>query len=129
MLKSGCRIRYFSRLASRLPPRLFSWVFIPCDVVCLLFQGAGVDMALAGLSIQVIVMVVFCGLFADYLIRYFRAGRTERFGRRAQLFFSFMALAILLILTRCTYRLFELRDGYRSGAIRNESYFIALEGG
>ncbi|KAK8094018.1 phospholipid-translocating ATPase [Apiospora hydei] len=90
---------------------------------------AGVDMALTGLSMQVIVMVVFCGLFADYLIRYFRAGRTDRFGRRAQLFFSFMALAILLILARCAYRLFELRDGYESESIRNESYFIALEGG
>ncbi|KAK8038716.1 hypothetical protein PG993_007127 [Apiospora rasikravindrae] len=89
---------------------------------------AGVDMALAGLSMQVAVMLVFCGLFADYLIRYFRAGRTEKFGRRARLFFGFMALAVLLILIRCAYRLFELREGYTGESIRNESAFIALEG-
>ncbi|KAK8086512.1 hypothetical protein PG994_001486 [Apiospora phragmitis] len=141
-------IRYFSRSASHLPPYLFYWIFITCDVVCLLFQAAGgalstvsaaaigssamskvgVDMALAGLSMQVAVMVIFCGLFADYLIRYFREGATDRFGRRAQLFFGFMALAVLLILTRCAYRLVELRNGYMGALIREEGLFIGLEG-
>lgn len=136
------RIKYFSPSLSRFQPNLFYWIFIPCDVVCLIFQAVGgalstasagssqigVDMALVGLSLQVVVMVAFCAFFADYLIRYFRAGSTERFGTRAKLFFGFMALAIVLILVRCSYRLVELRNGYRGELIRDEPIFIGLEG-
>ncbi|OBR04789.1 Parasitic phase-specific protein PSP-1 [Colletotrichum higginsianum IMI 349063] len=135
-------IKYFSPSLSRFQPNLFYWIFIPCDVVCLIFQAVGgalstasagssqigVDMALVGLSLQVVVMVAFCAFFADYLIRYFRAGSTERFGTRAKLFFGFMALAIVLILVRCSYRLVELRNGYRGELIRDEPIFIGLEG-
>ncbi|KAK8026152.1 hypothetical protein PG990_003975 [Apiospora arundinis] len=141
-------ITYFSRSASRLRPSLFYWIFISCDIVCLLLQAAGgaistvsaaslgsakvaqagVDLALAGLSLQVAVIIIFCGLFVDYLTRYFRTGATDKFGRRAKLFFGFMALAIVLILVRCIYRVVELREGYSGELVRDEPLFIGLEG-
>jgi phosphatidylglycerophosphate synthase len=90
-------------------------------------------MALVGLSLQVVTMVAFCGFFADYLIRYFRSdiyrsGLYTRMGKRPKLFFSFLALAISLILARCAYRLAELHDGYRGRLIHDEPLFIGLEG-
>lgn len=140
-------IKYFSPSLSRLRPNLFYWIFIPTDVICLIFQAAGgalstassgtsqigVDMALVGLSLQVFAMVVFCGFFADYLVRYFRSevyrsGAGAKLGRRPKLFFGFLGLAILLILARCAFRLAELHEGYRGGLIRDEALFIGLEG-
>ncbi|KAL7621662.1 hypothetical protein AAE478_008989 [Parahypoxylon ruwenzoriense] len=145
-------IKDFSPSLSRFKPNLFYWIFIPCDLTCLVFQAVGgalstassgasqigVDMALVGLSLQVAIMVVFCVFFADYLARYFRSdlyrANLERsttsinFKARLGLFFSFMALAVILILVRCAYRLVELRDGYRGNLIRDEPLFIGLEG-
>jgi hypothetical protein len=111
-------------------------------MVCLIFQAVGgalatssagtsqigTDMALVGLSLQVVVMVGFCCCFGDYLVRYFRSGSTGKFGRRCTLFFAFMASAVVLILVRCAYRVAELKDGYRGDLIGDEALFIALEG-
>lgn len=95
----------------------------------------GVDLALAGLVLQVVFMLVFCALFADYLIRYARFSKTfpvggggPKFTRRLGVFFGFTATATLLILTRCAYRLAELHEGYGGKLVRDEPLFIGLEG-
>ncbi|OHX00778.1 parasitic phase-specific protein psp-1 protein [Colletotrichum incanum] len=131
-------IKYFSPSLSRFHPNLFYGIFIPCDVVCPIFQAVGgaLSKASAGTSEIGVDMALFTGyrnggilrFFADYLIRYSRAGSTERFDIRCKLFFGFMALAIILILVRCSYRLVKLRNGYRGDLIRDEPIFIALEG-
>lgn len=134
-------------------------------MVCLVFQAAGgalstassgssvvgVDLALAGLSLQVIAMAAFSAVFGDYLLRYVRfekkkeqkesrhveaagagaGGRdafVSRFTPRMKAFFGFMAAAVLLILTRCAYRVAELHQGYSGTLIREQSLFIGLEG-
>ncbi|KAI2603262.1 RTA1 like protein-domain-containing protein [Hypoxylon fragiforme] len=140
-------IKNISPTLSRFPPNLFYWIFIPSDIICLIFQAAGgalstassgtsqigVDMALVGLSLQVAAMLIFCAFFADYLARYFRSrarrpGSSLTFRTRLRLFFGFMALAIVLILARCAYRLVELREGYSGTLISDEPLFIGLEG-
>lgn len=85
--------------------------------------------------VQVAAMVIFCALFADYLVRYYRsdfyrseAAGVNKLGMRSKLFFGFLALAIVLILVRCAYRLVELKDGYSGNLIQNEGLFIGLEG-
>lgn len=96
----------------------------------------GVDLALAGLVLQVVFMLVFCALFADYLIRYHRFSKTSavgggggpKFTRRLRVFFGFTAAATLLILVRCAYRLAELHEGYGGELVRDEALFIGLEG-
>ncbi|KAH8882615.1 parasitic phase-specific protein PSP-1 [Thozetella sp. PMI_491] len=135
-------INYFSPGISRFNPKLFYWVFIPCDLVSLAVQAAGgaisastsgqgqigVDLALAGMAFQVFMLVIFISLFVDYLTRYFRSGQTAAFGTRLKIFFTFMGLATFLILIRCIYRLVELREGYSGDLVSNEALFIGLEG-
>lgn len=141
------RIEYCAPEVSRFRPRLYYWVFIPGDLICLVIQAAGgamsttssgasqtgVDLALAGLVLQVVFMLVFCALFADYLIRYARSSRAPaaggpKFTRRLWVFFGFMGTATLLILVRCAYRLAELHEGYGGELVRDEALFIGLEG-
>ena len=145
------RIQYFSPDLSRFKPQLFYYIFIPCDIFSLVLQAAGgalsttssgssqvgVNLALAGMSFQVFTILLFCGFFADYMIRYFRSGRGRETissqpgqATRLKLFFGFMGLAVLLTLIRCSYRLAELHAGYMdmNGLVRDEKLFIGLEG-
>ncbi|KAJ2906779.1 putative parasitic phase-specific protein psp-1 protein [Zalerion maritima] len=135
---------YFDQSISRIHPKLYYWIFIVCDVVSLTLQGSGgalssvsdgsssigVDLALAGLGFQVATLFFFCVLFCDYLFRYSRQTRAEgkTIGGRVKVFFSFLSLAIALILARCAFRVKELEDGYEGELIHDETLFIALEG-
>ncbi|KAH6847318.1 RTA1 like protein-domain-containing protein [Chaetomium sp. MPI-CAGE-AT-0009] len=152
---------HLSRTRIRIPPHLLYTIFIPSDLLSLALQAAGgalstssagssalgVNLALAGLSLQVFTMLLFCGLFGDFLVRYFRAGASggggsesesgggvgkldglSGNGTRLKLFFGFMALAVVLILARCAYRLVELNEGYDGELVRDEPLFIGLEG-
>ncbi|POS72068.1 hypothetical protein DHEL01_v209539 [Diaporthe helianthi] len=130
---------------------VFYWAFILFDIVSLALQAvggalssvtagknhSGVKLALAGLAIQVITLVIFCGLYADYLWRYLkseqfrqRAIRRPSFGRRLKRFYAFESLAVVAILVRCVFRLHELKDGYTPAnqVLQKERLFIGLEG-
>lgn len=141
-------IASFAPELSRFNPKLFYYIFIPCDLVSLVLQGAGgglstsssgdskvgVNLALAGLSLQVLTILLFCGFFGDFLFRYFRSEQSRRKARdrqvegRVRLFFGFMSLAVALILARCAYRLVELNEGYSGHLVGDEPLFIGLEG-
>ncbi|OAA50460.1 RTA1 like protein family [Metarhizium rileyi] len=127
---------------SHFNPQLFYWIFVPFDVVCLVLQAAGramstnsdgnntvgVNVSMAGLALQVVVLAVLIACFADYMTRYVRSGRIRNFGWRLNAFFLGLASSILLILARCAYRVAELKDGYDGSLIREEIPFIILEG-
>ncbi|KAM0562070.1 hypothetical protein ACHAPJ_002514 [Fusarium lateritium] len=133
-------INYFSPEFSRFKPQLFYWIFIPFDIVCLILQAAGgamstsddgdvgVDVSMAGLALQVIVLVAFIAAFADYMIRYLMSGQAKTFNWRLKTFFLGLSASIILILTRCIYRVAELREGYDGDLIKHEIPFIILEG-
>ncbi|KAF6821035.1 parasitic phase-specific protein psp-1 [Colletotrichum sojae] len=136
-------ITSFAPELSRIPPKVMYWLFISFDIFCLALQAAGgalsttsrgdsdlgVDLAMAGLVIQVVVLVAFCTLFADYMFRYARSEYSRKLTRREKFFFGFLALAITLILARCAYRVDELSEGYSdSTKITDEGLFIGLEG-
>lgn len=137
-------IVHFAPGLSRFKPQLFYYIFIPFDVVCLILQAAGgamstnsgsggssslgVNMSMAGLALQVIVLTAFIGAFADYMIRYLRVHGTSSFTWRDQTFFAGLTAASFLILARCAYRVAELKDGYDGKLIREEIPFIILEG-
>lgn len=141
----------FGPAFSRFNPALFYWIFIPCDIISLALQAAGgalssvssgknskgIDLALAGLALQVITLVIFCALYGDYLWRYFksdefkaRAGTQRSFGLRLRLFYASEALAVVAILLRCAFRVHELKEGYQpeNEALHREELFIGLEG-
>ncbi|KAH7188323.1 RTA1 like protein-domain-containing protein [Fusarium flagelliforme] len=133
-------INYFSPELSRFKPQLFIWIFIPFDIVCLILQAAGgamstesdsqvgVDVSMAGLVLQVVVLVAFIAAFSDYMIRYWRSGQAQSFNWRMIAFFLGLSASIILILTRCIYRVAELREGYDGDLIKHEIPFIILEG-
>ncbi|KAI1348306.1 parasitic phase-specific protein PSP-1 [Xylaria sp. FL0043] len=127
---------------SRIEPRLYYVIFIFCDFLALTLQAVGgaissisngansigVDLALAGLIFQVVTMLVFVGLLADYLIRYFQDKPFDFVNIRLRIFLGALSLAILLILARCAYRVAELSEGYSGTLFHNEPLFIGLEG-
>lgn len=129
---------------SRLPPKAYYWIFLPCDIVSLALQGAGgglstdssgssqvgVNVALAGLSFQVVTLTCFSGFCIDYAIRYYRSKDVAKrpVTRPFKIFAIFLAIAILLILVRCIFRVDELSEGYSGHLIRNEGLFIGMEG-
>lgn len=143
-------IEAFSPALSRFNPKLFYWIFIPCDILSLAIQASGgalsttssgasqigVNLGLAGMAFQVFTIVAFCVAFGDYLLRYYKAGllrnnpRVTASATRLKLYFGFMSLCIILTLVRCAYRLVELKDGYRAAhsLVREENLFIGLEG-
>ncbi|KUI54341.1 Sphingoid long-chain base transporter RSB1 [Cytospora mali] len=149
-------VTVFGPQLSRFNPKLFYWVFIICDIISLALQGAGgalsaisigenevgVDIALAGLILQVATLVIFCALYADYLWRFFKSpafqartnrpnpSRTVSFIARMKVFYAFEAVAVVLILVRCASRVHELRKGYTPSnkMLRHENLFIGLEG-
>lgn len=126
---------------SRFKPQLFIWIFIPFDIVCLILQAAGgalstgdnnsdlgVTISMVGLVLQVVVLVLFIIAFSDYMIRYIRSNKATAFGWRLTTFFAGLSAAIILVLTRCIYRVAELQDGYDGDLIKHEVPFIILEG-
>ncbi|KAF2670790.1 RTA1-domain-containing protein [Microthyrium microscopicum] len=136
-------ITYLSPSHSRFAPKLFIWIFIPFDILSLVLQAIGgamssssngksstaVNIALAGLSIQVITLFFFCVLIVDYAIRSRSVWTKAALPTRFKVFCGFLALATILILIRCSYRIFELSEGYsrNSKALRDEGLFIGLE--
>lgn len=112
------------------------------DIISLILQGTGgglsasssgasqvgVDVAMAGLILQVIMLVTFSLLFGDYMFRYLRSKKSRILGSRDKLFFAFLAIAVLATLARCIFRADELKEGYQGELIKHEDLFVALEG-
>lgn len=146
-------ISTFAPALSRFRPSFLYWVFIPCDLMSLVLQGAGgalsatssglsktgVTIALAGLAFQVFTLVLFCAIYVDFVWRYYKSGlatrhgaqkegRTFTFGERLRVFYSFEVLAVVMILARCAFRVEELSDGYGGPLVKREDLFIGLEG-
>lgn len=114
---------------SRVKPRLFTWVFIGCDVASIVLQAAGggvVNSAgddmhwmqagnhiiIAGIAFQVATMSV-CGVLAvDFFIAAWRDGcwrvkpevARNRQARRTWMIFGAEAMAYITVLIRCIYR-------------------------
>jgi RTA1 like protein len=143
---------------SRLPPKWYPRLFISCDFLSLLLQAIGGGMAsaasssgrdtkpgtnimIAGLTLQVVTLLLFILLTLDFSIKTWRrirnVGKDEALDPRHQalrqsrpfrLFLLALAFATLCIFTRSVYRVAELSEGWRGHLIQTQSYFIGLEG-
>lgn len=143
---------------SRIAPLSYPRIFIPCDLASLLLQAAGGGIAssashrdkdptvgnnimIAGLSVQVITLLIFIILASDFAFRTYR--NVKRLGkegaldptharlRSSTMFKGFMvalSLATLCIFTRSVYRVAELSEGWNGHLIKTQKYFIGLEG-
>ena len=124
----------------RFNPRLYAYIFIPSDLIALTLQASGgglssgnshqtgVDLSLAGLSFQVVSLVVFSVLALDW-IRYYRSFHEATvLPGRFKAFAWLLTISILLILARCAYRIDELSSGYDGALFHDQTSFIILEG-
>lgn len=143
---------------SRISPKSYPRIFIPCDIASLLLQAAGGGLAsakshadqdptvgnnimIAGLAIQVVTLLVFIILALDFAFRTWK--RIRELGAQNALdsthaklrsswafkgFLVALSLATLCIFTRSVYRVAELSEGWNGRLIKTQSYFIGLEG-
>lgn len=149
LLKQLCLT--FGPQSSRLAPKLYTWIFISCDILSIILQGAGgalsaaaedgsnllnigVDVMIAGLSFQVFTLFVFALLAGDFFLRV-RKNRQNlpsitaalRNSLKFKLFLAFSTIAFLCIFTRCNYRIAELSGGWGNPIMRKEAEFIVLD--
>ena len=144
----GYLVNAFGERYSRLKPRMYAWIFIPCDVISLILQAVGGALAsvavtgtadpkpgtntmVAGLAFQVFTLAVFIALLVDFAVRVKRGGVGEKVDellrRRVVVFAGPFAVAVLFIFIRCVYRVAELSGGWTGELISEEPSFIALE--
>lgn len=149
LLKQFCLT--FGPQFSRLRPQLYTYIFISCDVLSIILQGAGgalsaaaedgdnlldigEDIMIAGLVFQVATLLIFAVLAGDVAVSMWRH-RDElpretaalRASRKFRLFIGATVVSFLCILIRCAYRIAELQGGWGSEIMRDEAAFIALE--
>ncbi|KAF9049274.1 RTA1-domain-containing protein, partial [Hymenopellis radicata] len=149
----GAIIRILGPMYSRLGPRNYSRVFLGCDIISLVIQGTGGGIAataknlnrvnlganimLGGIILQLVIIVLYSILSAEFLWRYsiadlqttltnadFRGKMDVRIKNMlAGLFFNILCLVI-----RAIYRTIELADGWNGRVINTEVYFNVLDG-
>ncbi|KAL4880606.1 RTA1 like protein-domain-containing protein [Aspergillus karnatakaensis] len=135
---------------SRLKPKLFTWIFISCDVGSLVLQacGGGVaaaaendydllqvgnDIIITGIAFQVATMSV-CGLLAaEFFWRVRKSGpgsfSEKSVGRRSIHLILFAEIfAYLTVLIRCIYRIPEMAGGWGNPLMQKENEFLVLDG-
>lgn len=142
---------------SRIPPKWYPRIFIPCDVISLILQAAGggisasagtdkdlanlgTNIMIAGLAFQVFTLTVFIILAADFFFRTWSRMRSLgsaaldprnaalRGSRAFRSFLCALSLSTIFIYIRCIYRVVELSGGWDGKMIKEEGPFIALEG-
>ncbi|KAL3447209.1 RTA1 like protein-domain-containing protein [Aspergillus insuetus] len=135
---------------SRLKPKLFTWIFISCDVGSLVLQAAGGgvaaaagndydllkvgdDIIIAGIAFQVATMSV-CGLLAlEFFWRVKKSGpgsfSEKSVGRRSIHLVIFAEIfAYITVLIRCIYRIPEMAGGWGNPLMQKENEFLVLDG-
>jgi len=142
----------FGERWSRIKPRFYTYIFVSCDIMSLVLQGAGGglaatsrgnqkqqktgdDLMMAGISIQVVILFCFGIASSDYIWRRRRASEPlsseAAFFARSIMFKCFalgLTAAFLAIFVRCVYRIVEMAGGWRNAVMQNEASFIVFDG-
>ncbi|KIW43914.1 uncharacterized protein PV06_04964 [Exophiala oligosperma] len=144
-------VLYLGPQHSRLKPRLYTWVFIGCDIFSIVVQAAGGaiagsaksdnptllkvgnDTMIAGIGIQVVTMVICSLLALDFAIRYLKRAERPRKSMsidhtRFRLFCVAEVFAFIAVLIRCIYRIPEMAGGWGNSLMRKEDEFLILDG-
>ncbi|KAJ7627937.1 RTA1-like protein [Mycena polygramma] len=137
---------------SRLTPIWYTIIFVSCDILALIIQGAGGGIAssastlsganlganimLAGIVFQFVAIITYSTLAADFLRRYHKdlpvsPAPNDRGVIDGKLKTTIAALAFstLVLFIRSIYRIVELASGWNGRIIHTEVYFNVLDGG
>lgn len=139
---------------SRVRPRLYPFIFVPADVSCLLVQAIGGSLAasagrtnakllqdgnraiIAGICLQVVVLLAFGVLCLDYFLRVKKWIHSAEVTPEAKALwedkkFGLFGCAILgaygCILIRCVYRVAEMAGGWGNYIMQDEPSFAVLD--
>lgn len=149
----------FGKEFSHIKPVLYTWLFIGVDVFSIIMQAvgggvaasakesndsynanllsAGNDLMLAGISLQVLQLVMFGLVTADYLRRLYQSRKTHILSDKAHEYLNnwkfrgfavSVTIAYITILIRCIYRIPEMAGGWGNGLQRDETSFLILDG-
>ncbi|KAI0010875.1 RTA1-domain-containing protein [Xylariaceae sp. FL0662B] len=145
---------------SRIPPKYYTRIFIPCDIVSLVLQAAGGGIAsvathqkrspdtgdnimIAGLSFQVLTLLVFIILCVDFGVNTVRRRRAlggdaaldqdpvlvaVRRSWRFRGFLAALALSTICIFWRSVFRVAELSGGWSGHLMARQDLFVGFEG-
>ncbi|KAJ6481037.1 RTA1-like protein [Mycena sanguinolenta] len=137
---------------ARLTPRWYTILFLSCDIVALVVQGAGGGIAsasdttsganlganimLAGIVFQFVAIIVYSTLAGDFLRRYHtdrsvRGASVDRgvMDSKLKTMIGALAFSTLVLFIRSIYRIIELATGWNGRIIETEVYFNVLDGG
>ncbi|KAF1971727.1 RTA1-domain-containing protein [Bimuria novae-zelandiae CBS 107.79] len=141
---------------SRIKPKMYTYIFVGCDLLSLILQSIGgaiasmggkkeatdlgVHIMIAGLISQIVSMIIFFVLWGDFVLRVRKAKAAGNLDARAPLYDTLRAinffhlfqwslfLATLLIFIRSVYRVAELWNGFSSHLANDEVTFMIFEG-
>ncbi|KAL7807298.1 RTA1 like domain-containing protein [Trichoderma gracile] len=141
--------------ASRIPPRWYPIIFLPADLSCLIVQAIGGGIAaaggktnrklqesgnraiIAGVALQVVVLVAFGALSVDYYVRVRKwMARPEAQGTDGwklwhdgnfKKFRYAISTAFFVILIRCIYRIAEMAGGWGNKIMQDQASFLVLD--
>jgi len=142
---------------SRIRPKMYTYIFVGCDLLSLVLQSIGgaiasmattddgrllgVHIMIAGLISQIISMIIFFALWGDFAFRVRKAKTSGTYtGEQAPLYNNLRAdlsfrwfqwslfVATLLIFIRSVYRVAELWNGFGSHLANDEVSFMIFEG-
>ncbi|KAJ7238139.1 RTA1-like protein [Mycena haematopus] len=137
---------------SRLTPRWYTIIFVTCDIVALVIQGAGGGIAsssdtlsganlganimLAGIVFQFVAIIAYSSLAGDFLRRYhndspLRGSSVARgvMDTKLKTMIGALTFSTLVLFIRSIYRIIELATGWNGRIIHTEVYFNVLDGG
>ncbi|KAK5988078.1 Efflux pump himE [Cladobotryum mycophilum] len=140
---------------SRLRPRWYPVIFLPADLTCLIVQAVGGGIAaaagktnrklqqggnhaiIAGVALQVAVLLVFGVLSLDYFVKVKKwMASSEAQGTQAlrtwndanfRKFGYAVSGAYLAIFVRCIYRIAEMAGGWGNKIMQDEPSFLVLD--
>ncbi|KAH8688745.1 RTA1 like protein-domain-containing protein [Talaromyces proteolyticus] len=142
----------YGQQISRLSPRTYAITFMTSDFISLVLQGAGGGLAataddqsasetgraimVAGVVFQVVSLLVFTGLWLEFIFRLGRTSESAKDVRFVELrdkkkftWFQYaLGAAVVLIFIRSVYRVAELQQGFDGPIANNEVSFMILEG-
>lgn len=140
---------------SPIPPKWYTYIFVSCDFLSLVLQGAGGGIAstaagankspqpgtnvmLAGLGFQVFTLIVFIALCAEYARRVMQRVRSGgqldpvhtklRQSKRFRGFLAALSLSTICILIRSIFRVVEMAEGWSGALMADQTLFFILEG-
>ncbi|KAJ5247785.1 RTA1 domain protein [Penicillium chermesinum] len=143
-------VKIYGEGISRIRPRMYTLIFISCDLLSLILQAAGgaitstadtqsltntgINIMIAGLAFQVFSLALFICLSAEFLMRVRRHPKEKnpttgalRESMKWKWFLFALTAATVTIFVRSIFRVAELQGGFDSSLANDQTALMVLE--